>query len=353
MTTEARFIVTGDFITRLSRDLFIEGKLRDAERILMQCIEGMSYENAVSIIKGESRIAGTSATTLTLEKDDDQKIKNFIKSKYSGVVRYKDSYYVPYAVVNGWGPKDVGAGHIHKHKLYDNYAPEDPVPVGLTSRFRMMAESRNVAYMDDKQNDLQFILKLNNINSVILWKSVPIPPYWIDVINKGDWQQGLDEFIEVGNELSVRNHQSYFEYDEYDDRHMNDDDEFEEVESKNVDDIENDALKDLMVNAGIDESAITGMLKIFSNDVDDSVPVALSNEQLQKAMHGYILKDGRFFGCEYHHHANLAGRIFKHLFNREVEDPEKEADNAGWIRIQKSGISGTHNCIICSKPTKK
>lgn len=353
------FKIDGEFITTHSRNLVIEGKIREAERFLLEGIVGLNHKDMQDILAGKKKFVGFESpecNTLELVDDDDINTQLIFKQLFAGIVYNSNYYWMPYAMVVGWGPRDLGAGEIHNHPMY-NYGSTVPPDLPGGSKIVKFSQSRNVAYMDNKQQDLQHVLIVDGSTTVTLWKRVDPPPFWVKIVNDSNWQKGLDEFFGVGKKLSVRCHTTEFgegDFKFFPSKNENQTDPITQLRNKikelNVkDDTINELLKD-----SVPEHAVTGMSQLYSDYVDDSIPVPIvDNSMMHDVYHGYILKDGRFFACEYHHHAALATRIFKHIFNREVEDSEKEADDAGWIRIQKSAITDKYNCIICKRPTNE
>ena len=369
-TTYVAFNVTGEFVTEHARNLMIENKVREAERFLMECIIGMTHELVIKILKGESKIIGDLANNdLDVVDDDNQEMMEFIKREFGGIVNHRGKYWKPYAYVNGWGPKDVGAGEYHNHSLY-NYG--SIIPVGA-SKILAFSMSRNVAYMDDKQKDIQQILRINETEKhAVLWKEVNCPPYWIEIAQGSDWQKGLDNFLRNGGKLSERNHSNTFEnldifsdirqaVSEIEDNLT--EDRIEEIEEFED---EEEIDKKLLSNLGVPEHVQSGLSKLLFGGDESEIekpPKKATDVEIQHSRHGFILPNGDFYACEYHHHAQLAERVYKHIINKDFgeqqdkfgikNDYEKAADADGWIRIQQSAISYDYNCVICKRPTAK
>lgn len=363
------FEITGEFVTQHARDLVQENKVREAERFLLTSIVGLSHGQMISILRGEKKMIGSSrGGTLDLDDDDPTVMTEILSELYAGVVHDTNHYWKPYAQVTGWGARDVGAGEKFGHPIYSygRVVPHNGMRAGAA--MREFSESRNVAYMNNKQQDLQHSLMVDGLYSVILWERVDVPPFWIEITQAADWQGGLDKFLACGKKLNIRDHTSTFgdDYVFFPSKNKRQTDPLTELRNKitDLDDEDfdeddedfgtSDIMSGLLKDAGVPAHAAKGMMQFLSGNEDDSVPIAVSNAAINEAYHGYILKDGRFFACEYHNHASLATRLFKHLFNKEeIEDVEKEADKAGWIRIQKSALDGRHSATISGKITPK
>jgi hypothetical protein len=84
----------------------------------------------------------------------------------------------------------------------------------------------------------------------------------------------------------------------------------------------------------------------MSGLVDDQPPVIVTRDKYASTDYGYILRDGSMYGCNYFGHSNLAARIFKYILNEAVEDPEKSADDAGWVRFTHSAVDDERRLFV-------
>ena len=364
------FVIDGEFITTHARDRLIEGYWREAERFL-QTIDGLSHTQMVDILSGRSKMTGNSDDGLALEDDDaTEEMSAQFERMWGGCVHYRDKYWKPYAVVVGWGPRDVGAGTRYDHPLYNYHSTA--VPHGRMNQGRALTkwlQSRNVAYMNHKQDDLQHILDVPEHGEelsgthCILWEECQMPPSWFDIAQGANWQLGLENYLKH-HRLDVRDHSSWFSDDDWveertridrDARGLDDEDEEEEtpVESKM-----SDVITDLATGIGLPADAAKGLGKFLSGDLTEAAPEAADMSVFKDIYHGWVLKDGRIFACDYHHHAVLAAAILKHEFgladdDDEVADAEKAGEKRGWIRISKSALNGEYHCMIVGRPSAK
>lgn len=354
MIEESRFVhftITGEFITELARDMIAEGRLREGERILMEYIDGMQHDIAIEILKGNKKIIGDSDIGLTLEDDDDQDVKTLLLKEYSGVVEYGGWFWKPYAVVTDWGRKDIAAGHIYEHPLYNRNVPYDKDRDLIE---KLHKECRNVRYMDNKTEDMQFLLKYGDSPQHILWKKTLPPPYWLKTHNS-NWQQALDDYSKHNYPLETRGHKKYFEDEGLSSEYIRD--AFLNQSENDEPDDEHDELKptplESLIRETLPEHVADGMIDVLC-DTEQSTdrPKPVENSEMDGITAGYILPDGKMYSCKYHGHDDLANRILKYIYNIESNDPTKEAENRGWLRVQKTYLGSTA-ATICKKPTRK
>ena len=104
-----------------------------------------------------------------------------------------------------------------------------------------------------------------------------------------------------------------------------------------------------LVEMGIGQDAAASTMEVLLGRADDSsAPVAVEAEAVES---GYITRDGKFYACEYFQHPALARRLFL-VRGEDPEDPQKAADEAGWLRIQKSAFGGWQ-CSITKRPSDR
>lgn len=127
-STSVGFTITGHFITEHSRNLVIEGKIREAERLLLECVVGLDHKDMRDILTGKKKFVGSDGTRgsiIELVDDNNTEMQKEFDRLFAGIVYDSKNYWIPYASVVGWGPRDVGAGEIYNHPLY-NYGSVIP-----------------------------------------------------------------------------------------------------------------------------------------------------------------------------------------------------------------------------------
>lgn len=367
MTTQTvGFTITGEFVTEHARDLLIEGDWEGAYRFLTNYIDGIDHEIAVSLLKGEKRLtgkAGGEVNTLDLEDETPERraeIEERCNYLWAGTVRVRPDYLKPYAVVTNFGPQDVGAAGTHGNDKYD-LPPEDVgcIP-GNSAKISKWNASRCCEYMNDQRNDHVYLVKCPDGDTrFVLFEKVNATPIWWEPIScGGDWQtEAVSQWVETHGAFPERGHQQTFEnrstFDDFRDAidELDPDDVNDEV-SRRLDTImsggdRGDFLKEQMksqiekLGVGMDSDAIAGTVDyIFQTGDGDVPPEAVEPDADTK--YGWITRDGKFYACAYHHHAELAGRIFKFVERMEEPpaDPEKAGDDAGWLKLTKSAFGG-------------
>lgn len=118
------FTLTGSALMARSRDLVLSGMWREALEMLKSSLEGMSTDQALSVLKGESALSGSSATEIIFEPDPDPRdYLNELDDKYGGLARIDGGLYRPYMVVTDYGPEDAPF-HVQRAVGYVEYISE-------------------------------------------------------------------------------------------------------------------------------------------------------------------------------------------------------------------------------------
>src|ERR1043165_8795627 len=107
------FVISGDFITKHVRELVEENASQEALSLLVDNLEGMTWDIAISICKGEKKLTGQNSD-VGLEDEDPEVKKEWeshLRWMYAGTVRLRGSenkncYMRPYARVTSWGKQD-------------------------------------------------------------------------------------------------------------------------------------------------------------------------------------------------------------------------------------------------------
>jgi len=63
------FVITGEYLTNLSRSFWVEGDYPRAIRILMNAVIGLSLEHAIDILRGTKQLTGDSTKGIGIESD--------------------------------------------------------------------------------------------------------------------------------------------------------------------------------------------------------------------------------------------------------------------------------------------
>lgn len=151
-----RFSITGEFLTEKSRDLVLSGTWREALEFLVDSLEGMTHDMAVSILKGDKKLIGKNET-LDIT-DEDPEVKQDYQSECHSVYRagrlvYDGKRYKAYGYVQNATPDDSERARnniLHRTAKYPEWNREISVP-----------------YMYDRKNDLAFLVKLPHNQMVV------------------------------------------------------------------------------------------------------------------------------------------------------------------------------------------
>lgn len=326
-TASTSFYISGAFVTNHARQLCEEGAWQDALTFLMESLEGMTTEIAVSVLSGDKILVGDSrigVETIGIAADDPARLAYLtqIRWLYAGTVRERIDrlyYWKPYARVTGWGPFDLAAGAIFKNRWHSR----ERMPVGVYSYEASLdwGLSRSCRYMDDQQLDKGVVLpyKDDRKGQVILWKEVGTPPLWWRP--KNQFKDGLAEYLSVHSSLEERGaHVRPWRED-----------------ILSTPPPKPEPAPQPRLNEWIESTANV------SREFDTESPPIVGSP---KADYGYIDRDGKFYPCQYFEHSSLAMRVVKHLMGNKEGDPERLLDDGGWIRCTISAITGEPSIII-------
>lgn len=347
------FVITGAALTRITRDLVCEGKWPEAVRTLVLGLHGMTYALAFKILSGNAKLTGEN-NNVELEDDDDQEHRDRVMWLYAGVFRdaSKNLYMQPYAFMSGWSEQDVGGppgGLTNKRRSM----PRQRTSIGMSWSGADDKLYRSQWYMDDPVNDWAEILETgkNSQGCIVLLRSIAQPPLWIEP--HFNLQEALDAWLTY-HELEERSALKG-PYADTGIRARSERREslrykrakpaarsqakappgreavaFDEAIRKKA--VQSSLAAELAARSPFEPEEVETILEGISGEADwDSVPQPGNPED---SKHGYILPDGKFYPCKYMQHAALAQRLFKHRFGGAVDDPDKEADKRGWVKIQ-------------------
>lgn len=137
-------------------------------------------------------------------------------------------------------------------------------------------------------------------------------------------------------------------------------DELLPADGKRDDFLKRQLMEQMAQFGAIDPEAAAGTIEhVFGSGNEDEVAPIPGDPQEHN--YGWIMRNGMFFGCMYHHHAAIARRIWKFIEKTTDEDkladPERAGDDAGWVRVTKSAIDGRYKAEYddaCGmKPTRQ
>ena len=330
------FTITGEALTRLTRDLVCEGKWPEAVRTLVDGMHGMTYELAFRVLAGDAKFVGEN-NSVDLVDDDDQEYRGRLLWLYAGIYRdaSRNTYLQPYAFVSGWSAQDLGGapgGLTNKHR---RQAMQRRGPLGTSWESADDKLYRSQHYMDDPVNDWAEVLYVDEKHDqrCVLLRSVAQPPLWVEP--HFDLQSALNAWLKY-HELEERSALRGPFYDDAIDERREIREQAqrrrEKPDKQTREKIRKQTAAALATDSPFTPDEAETILEGISGEADvDSVPERGNPED---SKHGYILRDGSFYPCKYMQHKALATRLLKHLHSVETDDPDKEADKRGWVKVQ-------------------
>lgn len=373
-TVTTGFTLTGEFVTEHARDLMLEGDWEGAYRFLTEYVDGCDHDTAVAMLKGEKRIigeAGPKGNTLELADEDPERkaeIEEDCNRLWAGTVRFRPIYLRPYAIVTNFGPRDIAAAAIYGNEKYDS-APEDAAALaGHTVKKVRWNFNRCCEYMNDPANDYVYIVKLPNGDShfVLFERTESTPIWWSPIPCRENWQEkSVAQWVEAHGDLPERGYIQKFEDEpptpeeisEEVDRRLSNaaDDLADRVTGSDRDDFLKQQMADQVarLSPGLDPEAVAGTISHLFNGGEDEGPPVEDNPEDHK--YGWILPDGSFYGCTFHGHADLAGRLFRYKLGMEEPpaDSVKEAMEQRWVCVSKSAVTGEFRAQYTGRPNSK
>ena len=200
------FSVTGEYVTRIAREACLDSRPESGARILREGFD-MSWDQAFSILKGESRLEGDSKVGEgfiqmvpdSLENSETAEYVQDLLEIYAGRVRSGGKWYRPYAYVTGFGRKDM------------EYAFNGVVPINLRDEYAADLSRRRAKFYCEDQ-DLLHLLPvpasftgegyLSQIRWV-LFERTDAPPVWLADRN-GNPDEALRDWLSQGGSLQAK-----------------------------------------------------------------------------------------------------------------------------------------------------
>jgi hypothetical protein len=365
------FSISGEFLTRHVRDLMLEGNWVHALKTLTEGLiqvtpdgpQGISVESCILILQGKARLEGDNEVDFVMEEAGAS--TEYIRELgyvYGCIVRVKEAtinsfkWYMPYARVTNFGQNDIDA-HYGTMTGYTSF---------VRRSYPTSCLNRASYYMDDRTNDLAFYPEQNDkkrlsdigLDPAIAYLFTPCeaPPFWMPYIH--DYTQSIILCNEYFRTLEERgDHQLQLSTDEMEKRSaefqkkyrqgmmkrrgIDIDEENDESGGDIGDSFKSKMLADMVEKTGLDARCLSDMLDVIHGDVDEeSAPEEGFIRDDDYGKSGYVLPDGRFYGCGYYQHCILFPRIMKHVLKQQHitqnMDVEKEADLRNFLRIQRS-----------------
>lgn len=208
MTTKvAYFTITGGYLTKVARDLFLEDDPAGAWRFLSDSLSGGEPGEvdvlAREVLDGKMKLVGDSTAGIDVVEDSDEETKVYreeIKWLYAGRFRKEGQWWRPCARVV-FGQED--ARHAQKQTTLQ-------IPTKLNPNILAMWW-RNRVEFHARPNEKAFAVQpVNGRDSLILFEPAGEPPYWWSHKNKTS-VEAYQDFCEGGRRLEVRDNRAFEE----------------------------------------------------------------------------------------------------------------------------------------------
>lgn len=109
-TATIRMVSSGATLTTRAREMMMEGNWKKALAILMDSFEGMTYEYAIGILEGKSKLIGTNDSVLMVDElpEEAKELQALYTAEFGfgGFVKRGARMYQAYAVVDNLGYED-------------------------------------------------------------------------------------------------------------------------------------------------------------------------------------------------------------------------------------------------------
>jgi hypothetical protein len=350
--TTVCFTITGECIQRVSRELILEDKWEQALALIKDGLEGITTDQAISVLKGEYQLTGDSKVGVNLipEEDNDEleTYKKEVKRHYAGRVKLarSDLWFIPYSVIKCFTAQDIGSPKIWSDREINlrKDRENDGFYVGKVKDKSDWAYHRAMYYANDPMLDRAYSIKNKDEASmnIVLFQVCSSRPFWMGVPKNA--QEAVEELKSNGGYLREIPNETFIK-----------DDDGKIIPKSVFDSYEKRPLACSTDKSNPLERLVPEELKHISSDLikgvtgthDDSSPIEV--DPLFTARSGYVLKNGDFYGCGYMEHPSLVKRILIHALKESIdniEDFEKEADKRSWLRIQQSFTKDINFCVL-------
>ena len=191
------FNIDGGYIAEIARSRVIEGNWQHGLKILVEGLEGMTYDLAISILSGEKTLVGSTADEAGIDivdsPDSDKQIARFrdtLAFQTKGLFNYRNKFWRPYAVVTSWGVED----QVFASRVSDGR--ERPVylgGVGDQSSKDSHGITRSLFYANNPHQDMAVLVPVGTSRRTrtVLCEEIQAPPFWVNIPKLDDPALGL------------------------------------------------------------------------------------------------------------------------------------------------------------------
>lgn len=317
-STMVSFGITGEFITKQAKDFMLENRPSYALSFLVETCVGMTFDQAIGILKGDSELVGDSREDnigLVEVEERDEEYQEGLDYAYGRlfVPQGGDVAYRPYGYVSHYSSRDFE--NSPNREMFYAYNADDisrtcliPGEDGLKGNYAVLFEKVDYSV-----------------------------PAWIKPNHSA--QVSCDAYDNNIYDLT----KAYRTYND------NSDLGFGVARSEKG---SSSIISDLTANLKdrglvMDEKMVNSLL----NGPDEDVEYGVSKHE--DFASGYIDRKGKFYGCEYAQHYHLADWIEKNVLSHEVEDAQIALDDMGWVRIQRQATSEKLGVHCMKRPTQR
>ena len=323
------FVIESGGLTRIARDFVSEGNWREAVELLTKNLRpNFTHEMAVEVLSGKKKLIGDSTKGMGLAPEKKAAVKEYLEQlgwMYRGIVRLRSHglYMQPYAKVTSWGEHDLGggpAGTVNKWCTGSKTA----YPAGSNCPVRDPVW-RSLLYMDDPSLDRGELLKVEGKHTVVLWKTVPMPPLWIKTAQS--FQTALDEWLEVTDhylgDRGACSEESTAYRNSLDD--LLDDDE-DVVQLTGVPATDDDMLDSYLKDP---DGTMAKLTKRSNQAISCELGEPAGEELYTEENNGWLSPDGKFVSCKYGLHTLIAPGL------SDESNAEYDLEKLGWVKLTK------------------
>jgi phosphohistidine swiveling domain-containing protein len=217
--TKNHFIIEGQYITSLCRDLIQEKNYEKAVKIL-DCLEGITDENKLSILNGKLKLVGKN--TVTIEEDNKAKTYHtWFNQHFKEILKFGNKFYRAYAKVGYWCSEDLYNPEVVYSKesfefvdQFDSYAD---IHNHYFKTYKHHPHCRSLHYANDPSTDLALTISSLDenydislfLNTVVLFEPITsdMPDLFVKLISENPF-----EVLSYSTKIESRGAQEYYSH---------------------------------------------------------------------------------------------------------------------------------------------
>lgn len=338
------FVVEGRFLTDHARDRLRDYSWEDALRFLSENLEGINYNQVVSILQGRMQLTGDSRTGVGLKEEDEKNKQETIavhRWLFSGIWydRLTNRNWMPYAIASGWCTEDTIPEKIpNRYHAFGGRAVPTSIEEGGAA-MRRFGEARCVAYMDDKIEDRVVVAAVPGMGQqCVLWKETrrTVPPWWQLLTTP---QLAVVEWVHFRGPLPVRG-VDWLKGDTY---RLRTESKREEplVEAREQPEFTAEVIKQFVPT--IEDQVADGLARALSGR---ELPEVNPTKDLSAAKWAWISPDGKVWPCRgYMDHIPTAYALVEKLGLHDStlkDNPERLLELRNWTKVGHNNTGETY-----------